>query len=54
MIERLEVLHNKRIIHRDIKPENFLIGQGAECRLVYLIDFGLSKFYIDNNNYHIE
>ena len=42
-IERLKSLHEKGIIHRDIKPENFVIGPKKKERLIYLIDFGLSK-----------
>ena len=42
-IERLKNLHEKGIIHRDIKPENFVIGPKKKERLIYLIDFGLSK-----------
>lgn len=48
MISRLEFLHNKDIIHRDIKPENFLIGKGKNQNVIYLADFGLSKFYRDS------
>ena len=47
MINRLEFLHSKDVIHRDIKPENFLIGKGKNQNVVYLADFGLSKFYRD-------
>jgi casein kinase 1 len=46
-INRLEHLHDKGFIHRDIKPENFLLGKGKKAHLVYLIDFGLTKRYID-------
>jgi serine/threonine protein kinase len=40
-------------IHRDIKPENFLISK-EDSSLVYLIDFGLSKYYRVNDGRHIE
>ncbi len=33
-------------LHNDIKTENILIGQGD--RLVYLIDFGLAKPYMES------
>jgi serine/threonine protein kinase len=36
-----------RYLHRDIKPENLLIGVGEQSKNVFLIDFGLSKKYID-------
>ena len=43
-LDRIEWIHTKNIIHRDIKPENFLIGL-KDPRILYLIDFGLSKKY---------
>jgi serine/threonine protein kinase len=36
-------------IHRDLKPENFVVGHGDKNDLIYLIDFGLSKAYVDPN-----
>ena len=36
-----------QFIHRDIKPENFLMGTGSKSDVVYLIDYGLSKKYLD-------
>ena len=49
MIERIEYIHSKGIIHRDIKPANFLIGTKKKKDIIYLIDYGLSKRYIDKN-----
>lgn len=42
-------VHNRFIIHRDIKPENFLI----QNKKLHLIDFGLAKRYLDEQNNHI-
>ncbi len=51
MISRIETLHEKNILHRDIKPQNFVIGLGEKQDLIYIIDFGLAKFYIRNGKH---
>lgn len=49
LLERIEYVHCNGIIYRDIKPENCLIGRPRHGRtdLVYLVDFGLAKEYLD-------
>lgn len=37
--------HEKNIIHRDLKPENMIMGRKGENHQVYIVDFGISKFY---------
>jgi len=49
MINILESIHTNCVIHRDIKPQNFMIKSGD----LYLIDFGLSTFYINQDSCHI-
>jgi casein kinase 1 len=53
-VERIEYLHSVRYIHKDIKPENILIGVGKNCSSLYIIDFGLSRKYVNKNGSHIE
>lgn len=40
------------MIHRDIKPENFCLGN-LDISALYMIDFGLSKYYKDTHQKHI-
>ena len=53
LIQRVEYIHSKGYIHRDIKPENILIGRKVENKKLYIIDFGISKKYVEKNGKHI-
>ena len=54
LINRIEFIHKKGFIHGDIKPENAILGRGYNSDVIYLIDFGLSKRYVDFKNNHIK
>ena len=49
----MERIHVQGVIHRDLKPENLLVGRGDDTSTMFLVDFGVSKIYLDNNNKHM-
>jgi len=49
MVEILDNVHQQCVIHRDMKPQNFM-WRGDD---LYLIDFGLSTVYVDEDKRHI-
>ena len=49
LYEILENVHLHHVIHRDIKPQNVMMKNGE----LFLIDFGLATFYIDEKFNHV-
>ena len=49
MLEIISQIHTQYVLHRDIKPANFMMKNGE----LYLIDFGLSTFFITDGEQHI-
>ena len=48
LLHTLDKLHSIGIIHRDLKPGNILV---KSCHEFYLIDFGISDFYVPFRKY---
>jgi serine/threonine protein kinase len=49
-IDIIEHVHRFFVLHRDIKPQNFMVKNGD----IFLIDFGLATFYLDENGEHYQ
>ncbi|KAI1787228.1 kinase-like domain-containing protein, partial [Ganoderma leucocontextum] len=48
MMDVIEYVHQKGIIHCNVKPHNFVFGQSENIGRLYLIDFGLRRFWSDD------
>ena len=61
-VKVIETIHKAGIIHRDIKPDNLMIKERktnttnttSETPDIYVIDFGLSKWFLDSSGNHIK
>ena len=51
MLDVLQAVHDRFILHRDLKPENIMFDHSSGR--FSLIDFGLSKRYVDRAGNHI-
>ena len=51
MLKAIKAVHSAGYLHRDIKPANAAIGRQEtnEQRLLYLLDFGMARQYIDDD-----
>ena len=53
LLSILEQFHAKGYVHRDIKPQNFVVRLSGKSPIC-LIDFGISRIYVDAGGNHIE
>ena len=43
----------RAVLHRDIKPENIIVGKESSSEVLYLVDYGISKYFRDVDGQHI-
>ena len=48
LIVRVKEVHSRGFIHQDVKPNNFLTGTGLNGNIIYVTDFGISRYYISD------
>lgn len=46
-LDRLRTLHDAGWLNRDVKAQNFAVGLGEESSIVYMLDFGLTRRYLE-------
>ncbi|CAI2323459.1 unnamed protein product [Caenorhabditis sp. 36 PRJEB53466] len=49
-LEACEDLHKYGFIHRDLKPANYACGIGSRKHSIYILDFGISRRIINDQN----
>uniref|UniRef100_A0A0K0EIE4 Doublecortin domain-containing protein n=1 Tax=Strongyloides stercoralis TaxID=6248 RepID=A0A0K0EIE4_STRER len=49
-LEAIEDLHKQGYLHRDIKPANYAIGLGEKKRVIYILDFGIARKFLNESN----
>ncbi|ULU04560.1 hypothetical protein L3Y34_017371 [Caenorhabditis briggsae] len=52
IVEALSLLHGKGWLHRDLKPTNCCLGLDEKRKTVYLVDFGMSRKFRNDDGSH--
>lgn len=48
LFHAINFIHSKGIVHRDLKPDNLLLSSKDENAEIKIIDFGLSRKYVES------
>ena len=53
IVSIIQIVHDNHLLHRDIKPDSILFGREdtVEASHLFLIDFGLGKPYVENDQH---
>ena len=56
LLEKIEAVHECGYLFNDLKPDNILVGthDDQDLHTIRLIDFGISKKYVDGIGNHIK
>jgi len=54
IVKMLREVHDRGVLHRDIKPANFVVSRGDKGRNIFILDFGLSVTYKNDDGSHKE
>lgn len=57
LISRLQTLHTDGYLYLDLKPDNIVLGSSnmnlPDSSIIYLVDFGISKSYLNESVEHL-
>ena len=48
LLSALSAAHRSGVVHRDVKPDNAILAESGGTHIVKLLDFGISRSFLDN------